>query len=134
VKLVNLILYNVNMVDYMLCPEPKILGDLITTIVHAQGEDKYFWYSNIHSIIIAKHDGSYILLRNSNIYSTLRTIYSSYGHDVVINDFKLFEHNVDVTRGNDDARFEECNWSDYSYDGLKVWLRISVIASMDPQV
>ncbi len=116
------------------CPEPKILGKHITTIAHQQGEDRYFWDSNIMSVVIAKHDGGYMLVPNANILTTLRVMYSVHGRDVALIDFKLFEYDTDITKGNDDARFEECNWSDYSYDGLRVWARVSVIESLDPQM
>lgn len=116
------------------CPEPKVLGTHIATIVHQQGEDKYYWDSNIESVIVAKFDDRYILVPNANIRSTLDTLYYHEGCDVIINEFRLYEHNIDRTQGNDDANFEECNWSDYSYDGLRVWVSIRVVAAMDPQM
>lgn len=122
------------MVYCLPCPEPRILGTHITTIAHQQGEDRYFWDSNIRSVVVAKHDGGYMLVPNANILTTLRVMYSVHGRDVALIDFKLFEYDTDITKGNDDARFEECNWSDYSYDGLRVWARVSIIASLDPQM
>ena len=116
------------------CPEPKILGTHIATIVHQQGEDKYHWDSNIESVVVVKYDGAFVLVPNANIRMTLDALYFHQGSDVLITEFKLYEHNIDRTRGNDDARFEECNWSDYSYDGLCVWARIRVVAAMDPQM
>ena len=102
--------------------------------MHQQGEDKYHWDSNIQSVVVAKYDGRYILVPNANIRMTLDALYSRQGSDVIITEFKLYEHNIDRTHGNDDARFEECNWSDYSYDGLRVWAYIHVVAAMDPQM
>lgn len=88
----------------------------------------YYWDSNIRTVILHRSNDTWYVMPDYDIRASLDRIYGNSNADVVVSGVRIFEHGVDSTQPNDDARFLECMWSDYGMDGLSVRATVEVVA------
>ena len=70
------------------------------------------WPSHIYTRITIEAD--------YDIQSALERLYGSANSPIIVSSVRVYEHGVDTTQPNDDARFLQCMWSDYGGDGISV--------------
>lgn len=110
------------------CPEPRVPGYYLAKIYHNGHADMYYWDSNIRTVILHRSNDTWYVMPDYDIRASLDRIYGNSNADVVVSGVRIFEHGVDSTQPNDDARFLECMWSDYGMDGLSVRATVEVVA------
>ena len=109
------------------CLEPRVPGYYLAKVKFQGKHDMYYWNSLIRTVIRHKWDDTWWVMPDYDIGSALERIYGNENERVSISGFHVFEHGVDTTQPNDDARFLQCAWSDYGVDGLSVCVNVHVV-------
>ena len=102
------------------CLEPRVPGYYLAKIRHNGHDDMYYWDNVIKTVTLHKSNGSWWVMPDYDIQSALERLYGSADSPVIISGVRVYEHGVDSTQPNDDARFLQCMWSDYGSDGISV--------------